>query len=162
MAVWVIATLCPATVKLPLRLCVPAFTLTVQGAALPETEIEAQLTLDVADAAGQSLGTAVIVILPEAPVGGALMVAVLNPYEHTAPDCETPAVLPPMVKLPLRASQLGFALTDQDAVPPGTDTEAQLTPELAVAAGQSSGLGVTVMLPAPPAGPTLTLPGFRV
>jgi hypothetical protein len=73
-----------------------------------------------------------------------------------------PAVIPPIVKFPLRAWELGLALTDQDAIVPATDTEAQATPELAAAAAQSTGLAVTVMLPAPPAAPTLKLDGFRL
>ena len=68
----------------------------------------------------------------------------------------------PMVKLPPRLSELGLALTDQDALLPEIDTEAQLTPELAPAAGQSGGLGVTTILPAPPAEPTGRLAGFTV
>ena len=73
-----------------------------------------------------------------------------------------PAVLPPIVKFPARASELGLALTDQDATVPVTDTEAQPTPELADAGEQSTGLGDTVMLPAPPTEPTLKLDGFRL
>jgi hypothetical protein len=137
-------------------------TLTVQGAVLFEIDMDAQLTLDDAVVGGQSPGVGVIVMLPVAPLEPALMLVVLSPYEHTAPNCEMPAVFPPMVKFPLRASELGFALTVQDAVLPETDTEAQLTPELAAAAEQSSGLGVTVMLPAPAAEPTLKLDGFRL
>ena len=67
-----------------------------------------------------------------------------------------------MVKFPLRASELGLALTDQDTMVPATDTEAQLTPELAAAGEQSTGLAVTVMAPAPPAAATLKLDGFRL
>jgi hypothetical protein len=77
--VCVIATLWPATVKVPLRLCGPTFEVTVHGAVLPEIDTDAQLTLDVADAGGQSLGTGVIVMLPAAPPEPALMLVVLNP-----------------------------------------------------------------------------------
>ena len=79
-----------------------------------------------------------------------------------APDCEMLAVLPPIVRFPLRARELGLAFTDQEAIVPATDTEAQLTPELADAGEQSTGLGVTVMLPVPPVEPTLELVGFRL
>ena len=73
-----------------------------------------------------------------------------------------PTLCPAIVKLPPRVSELGFALTDQDALLPKIDTEAQLTPELAVAVAQSAGLGVTAIFPAPPAELTLTPDGFRV
>ena len=73
-----------------------------------------------------------------------------------------PALLPPMVRLPDRASELGLALAAQDAVLPETDTEAQLTPELADAAEQSDGLGVMAIVPADPPDPTLRLDGFRL
>ena len=77
--VWVIATPWPATVKVPLRLSTPALTLTVQGAVLPEIDIDAQLTLDAAVVGGQSPGVGVIAIVPEAPVEPALMLVVLKP-----------------------------------------------------------------------------------
>ena len=67
-----------------------------------------------------------------------------------------------MVKLPLRLSELVFALTVQDAEAPEADTAAQLTPELTAAGAQSTGLGVMVIFPAPPAEPTLTLAGLRL
>jgi hypothetical protein len=66
------------------------------------------------------------------------------------------------VKLPARLSELGFAVTDQDALLPVIDTETQLTPELTAAAEQSTGLGVTPTIPAPPAEPTFMLAGFKV
>jgi NADH:ubiquinone oxidoreductase subunit F (NADH-binding) len=72
-------TLCPATVKAPVRLCVLTLALTVQGALLPEMDIDAQLTFDAVDTCGQSTGTGVIVIVPEAPGGSALILFVLNP-----------------------------------------------------------------------------------
>jgi hypothetical protein len=134
--------------------------LTVQGAVLPEVDIDAQTTFDAVDVGGQPLGAAVIAIIPEAPAEPALMLLVLNPYEQATPDCETLTPIPAIVKLPLRLSELGLALTDQDTLLPETDTEAQLTPELAVTA-QSPGLGVTAIFPVPPAGPALTLAGFK-
>jgi hypothetical protein len=67
-----------------------------------------------------------------------------------------------MVRFPERASELGLALTHHEAVVPETETEAQLTPELAAAGAQSNGLGVTVILPDPEAEPALTLVGFRL
>ena len=79
LAVWLIATLCPATVKLPLRFWTPALALTVQGAVLPAIETEAQPTFEPADAGGQSPGSGVIVMLPEAPAGPALMLVLLSP-----------------------------------------------------------------------------------
>jgi hypothetical protein len=79
MPVWETATACPATVNVPVRLCDPEVEVIVQGAVLPEMDIEAQLTLDEAEAGGQSPGTGVIVILPEAPAEPALMLLVLNP-----------------------------------------------------------------------------------
>ena len=74
-----IATPWPATVKVPLRLTTPALALTVQGAVLPEIDIDAQLTLDEAVVGGQSPGVGVIVILPEAPLEAGLTLVVLNP-----------------------------------------------------------------------------------
>ena len=73
-----------------------------------------------------------------------------------------PTLLPPMLRLPDRASELGLALADQEAVLPETDTEAQLTPELADAAGQSDGLGVMAIVPDDPPDPTLRPDGFRL
>jgi hypothetical protein len=100
---------------------------------------------------------------PEVPKFNTLRFRVSVPgVAAAAPDCVMPAVFPPIVKFPLRAWELGLALTDQDAIVPATDTEAQATPELAADAGQSTGLAVTVMLPAPPAAPTLKLDGFRL
>jgi hypothetical protein len=158
----VIATPWPATVKAPLRLSTPALGLTVQGAVLLEIDIDAQLTLEEPVVGRQSPGVGVIVILPEAPLEAALILVLLSPYEHAPPNCEMPAVFPPIVKFPARARELGLALTDQEAIVPTTDTEAQLTPELAAAGEQSTGLAVTVMLPAPPAEPTLKIAGFRL
>jgi hypothetical protein len=77
--VWETATACPATVNVPLRVCDPLVAVIVQGAALPEIDIEAQLTLDEAEVGGQSPGTGVIVIPPEAPADTAEMLLVLNP-----------------------------------------------------------------------------------
>src|SRR5579859_2724249 len=68
---WVIATAWPATVKAPTRLSAPALALTVQGAVLPEIDIDAQPTLDAAVVDGQSPGVGVIAIVPEAPVQAA-------------------------------------------------------------------------------------------
>ena len=79
MPVWVIATPCPAIVKTALRLCAPKLPVMAQGAALPEIEIDAQLTLDPAEVGGQSPGTGVIAMLPDAPAEPALMLFVLNP-----------------------------------------------------------------------------------
>ena len=69
--------------------------------------------------------------------------------------------MPPIVKLPARLNELGFAVTDQDALLPEIDTEAQLTPELATAAEQSTGLGVMPIIAAPPAEPTFMPAGFK-
>ena len=66
-----------------------------------------------------------------------------------------------MVKVPARPIELGLAVTDQDAVLPEIETEAQPTPELAPAPEQSRGVGVTMIFPAPPAEPALTLVGFK-
>jgi len=79
LAVWVTATPWPAMVKEPLRLRRPPLAVTVQGAVLPEIEIDAQLTFETAEPGGQSPGLGVIVMLPEAPAGPALMLLVLSP-----------------------------------------------------------------------------------
>ena len=69
--------------------------------------------------------------------------------------------LPPIERLPLRGSELGFGFTAQEAFPAEIDTEAQFTPELAAAAEQSAGLGVTAIIPDDPTDPTLKLDGFN-
>ena len=148
--------------KIPLRVCAPELALTVQGAVLPEIDTDAQPTFELAVVDGQSLGEGVTVMLPAAPPAPALMLVVLKPYEQTAPVCQMPTLLPPTVKLPTRLSELAFALTVQDAVAPETETAAQLTPELAAAAEQSTGLGVIAIIPAPPAEPTFTLAGLTL
>ena len=153
-------TVWPPMVKLPLRFCELELAVTDHGAVFPETETDAQLTPELAAAAGQSLGLGVMPILPLDPPAPTFTLLVLNEYEHAEPACDTATFLPPIVKLLLRPWELGFPLTLHPALVPLTKTEAQVTLELAVAAGQSLGLGAIAMLPVAPPGPALTLDGF--
>ncbi len=78
------------------------------------------------------------------------------------PLCETVTFCGPMIKFPVRLCELEFALTDQDAVPPDTNTDAQFTFEAAASDGQETGFAVIARFPDEPLEPTLTLAGFIV
>jgi hypothetical protein len=78
------------------------------------------------------------------------------------PLCETGTFCAPMVKLPLRLCELEFALTDQEAVLPDTNTDAQFTFEVAASDGQEAGVAVIARFPVEPLEPTLTVDGFIV
>jgi hypothetical protein len=67
-----------------------------------------------------------------------------------------------MEKLPVRLCELELALTDQEAVLPDTNTDAQFTFEVAASDGQEIGAAVIARLPNEPLEPTLTLAGFIV
>jgi hypothetical protein len=161
MPVWFIATVWPAIVKFPLRLCEPPLALTDQGAVLPETEIDAQPTFEVADVGGQSLGIGVIVIDPAAPPAPALMLFVLKPYEQAAPDCVTVTVCPATVMFPFRGDELGLAPTIQLTELPATLSVVQATFEVAVGGLQPTG-AVALIDPEPPPAATLRAVGLTV
>jgi hypothetical protein len=67
-----------------------------------------------------------------------------------------------MVKLPVRLCELELAPTDQKAVLPDTNTDAQFTFDVAAIEGQEAGVAVIARLPDEPLEPTLTLAGFIV
>ncbi len=71
--------------KCPLRPWEVGFELTDQGATPRDTATEAQLTLELADVAGQSEGVAVTVRLPEDPAAATLRLDGLALYEQPAP-----------------------------------------------------------------------------
>ena len=68
----------------------------------------------------------------------------------------------PTVKVAVRVCVVEFALTDQEAVLPDTNTDAQFTFEVPASDGQEAGFAVIAKFPDEPLEPTLTLDGFIV
>ena len=79
-----------------------------------------------------------------------------------APPCVTGTLCGPMVKVPVRVCELEFAVTDQEAVLPDTNTDAQFTLDVAASDWQVAGFGVIARFPEPPLELVLTLAGLIV
>ena len=106
-------------------------------------------------------GCGVVVRVPFVPkireLGNRLIVTLT-----TVPDWLIATVCPATLKDPTLLLELLFALTDQATASPETVALAQDTLELAVGLPQGDPLGVTVIVPDPPAAPTLRLLGLNV